>query len=121
MHKPVKIKLLDKETLQIEWDDGEIYKYPLKYLRDESPDAGNKGETILWKKYELPAKSPDRPGKYEIEKIEIVGNYAINIFWKDGNSDGIYHYDLLRKWGKYFSVTENLHRDFEHNHGSKEE
>ena len=116
MIKPKKIKLLSKETLQIEWEDGEVYDYPVKYLRDESPDAGNKGETILWKHYEPPKKQSDRRGKYEIEKIEVVGNYAINIFWKDGNSDGIYSYELLRKWGKYFEVTNDLHQDFEHRH-----
>ncbi len=116
MNKPTKIKLINKETLRIVWDDGEIYDYPVKYLRDESPDAANKGESTLGQQPEQLNKGEDKPGKYEIEKIEIVGGYAINIYWKDGVSDGIYSYELLRKWGKYFSVVENLHQDFEHHH-----
>ena len=86
MKIPKKIKLKNQEFLIIEWDNGKIVDYPLKFLRDESPDAGNKGETILWKHYAPPPKGPDKPGKYEIDKIEKVGNYAINIIWKDGEN-----------------------------------
>lgn len=113
MAQPIKIKLENKETLLIEWDDGEIYRYPLTYLRDESPDAENKGETILWREYAPPPKGPDKPGKYEIENIEIVGNYALSIKWKDGYDYGIYSYDLLRTWGKYFDTVKDLHQDFD--------
>ncbi|HET56490.1 MAG TPA: DUF971 domain-containing protein [Ignavibacteria bacterium] len=113
MTQPTRIKLDNKETLLIEWDDGEIYRYPLTYLRDESPDAENKGETILWREYAPPLKGPDKPGKYEIENIEIVGNYALSIKWKDGYDYGIYSYDLLRTWGKYFDTVKDLHQDFD--------
>ena len=101
MPVPTKIKLNGQESLTIIWDDGKEYTYPLQFLRDESPDAGNKGETILWQHYEPPDQGPDKPGKYQIANIETVGNYAIQITWKDGNSDGIYSWDLLRDWGKH--------------------
>lgn len=113
MLQPTIIKLDKKETLLIEWDDGEIYRYPLTYLRDESPDAENKGETILWREYAPPPKGPDKPGKYEIENIEIVGNYGLSIKWKDGYDYGIYSYELLRTWGKYFDTVKDLHQDFD--------
>ncbi|MEG8946440.1 DUF971 domain-containing protein [Rosettibacter firmus] len=116
MITPVKIKLHQQDYLEIEWNNGKIYKYPLKFLRDESPDAGNKGETILWKHYPPPSREPDRPGKYEIEKIELVGNYAIQITWKDGHNYGIYSWDLLLKYGEYLEVRDNLHQDLEHHH-----
>lgn len=119
MFVPVKVKLKDKETLTIEWNDGKIFDYPLRFLRDESPDAGNKGETILWRKYDAPPKGPDKPGKYELSNIETVGNYALNFHWKDGSADGIYPFRLLRTWGEYFEVKDNLHQDFEHNHDSE--
>ena len=119
MAKPTKIKLENKETLLIEWDDGKIYRYPLTYLRDESPDAENKGETILWREYPPAPKGPDKPGKYEINKIETVGNYGISIEWKDGYDYGIYSYDLLITWGKYFESIKDLHQDFDkHDSGS---
>ncbi len=104
MTKAKKIKLIDQQQLRIEWDDGAVHSIPLKYLRDESPDAGNKGETILWKHYAPPAQGPDKPGKYEIESIEKVGNYAIQITWKDGHDHGIYSWELLRTWGELFEV-----------------
>jgi DUF971 family protein len=32
-----------------------------------------------------------------LDRIEKVGNYAIQLFWKDGHSHGIYSWDFLRK------------------------
>jgi DUF971 family protein len=113
MINPTKIKLNGKESLTINWENGKVHTYPLKFLRDESPDAENKGETILWKKYEPPGKKPDKPGKYEVDKIEQVGGYAINIIWKDGYNYGIYSWELLYRLGEYLEVSNNLHRDFD--------
>jgi DUF971 family protein len=106
--KPKKIKLNGKESLTIEWENNKVIEYPLKFLRDESPDAGNKGETILWKHYPPPPKGPDKPGKYEIAKIEKVGNYAINITWKDGEDAGIYSWEVLEKLGEFLELKNTL-------------
>lgn len=106
--KPKKIKLNKQESLIIEWDNGKVISYPLKLLRDESPDAGNKGETILWKHYAPPPKGPDKPGKYEIANIEKVGSYAINIIWKDGENNGIYSWEVLEKLGEFLEVKNSL-------------
>lgn len=111
MAQPVKIKLNKQESLTIIWDNGNEHNYPLKFLRDESPDATNKGETILWKHYEPNPQSPDQPGKYEISKIETVGNYAIQIKWKDGYDYGLYSWDLLERWGEYLAVKEGISVD----------
>ena len=106
--KPKKIKLNGKESLTIEWENGKLIDYPLTFLRDESPDAGNKGETILWKHYAPPPKGPDKPGKYEIESIQQVGNYAINIKWKDGENAGIYSWEVLAKFGEFLEIKKSL-------------
>lgn len=108
MMLPKKIKLNNQESLTIVWDNGKIINYPLKFLRDESPDAGNKGETILWKHYAPPDKGPDKPGKYEISTIQKVGNYAINIKWKDGESAGIYSWEVLEKLGEFLEIKNSL-------------
>jgi DUF971 family protein len=108
MVKPIKIKLNKQESLTLEWEDGKIINYPLTLLRDESPDAGNKGETILWKHYAPPEKGPDKPGKYEIANIKKVGNYAINIYWKDGESAGIYSWEVLEKLGEFIEIKQAL-------------
>jgi DUF971 family protein len=111
MALPKKIKLNKQESLIIEWDNGKIISYPLKFLRDESPDAGNKGETILWKHYAPPPKGPDKPGKYEIQKIEKVGNYAINIQWKDGESAGIYSWEILERFAELLEMRQSFSDD----------
>ena len=116
MAVPEKIKLHKQEYLEVMWDDGKIHKFPLTFLRDESPDAGNKGETILWKHYAPPPKEKTKPEGYEIEKIEMVGNYAIQIKWKDGYDYGIYSWDLLQRLGDYLEVKNGLQQDFDHHH-----
>ena len=108
MRKPKKIKLNEQESLSIEWDNGSVHTLPLTFLRDESPDATNKGETILWKHVPPPPKGPDKPGKYEIAGIEKVGNYAISIKWKDGYDHGIFSWDLLYEWGEFHEVKRNI-------------
>jgi len=108
MATPVKIKLIGQEALFIEWDNGREIKYPLEYLRKESPDAGNRGETILWKHYPAPDKGPDKPGKNEIASINKVGSYAINIVWKDGEDAGIYSWEFLEKLADEIEVLERL-------------
>ncbi|MCX6150541.1 MAG: DUF971 domain-containing protein [Ignavibacteriales bacterium] len=114
MISPTQIKLNGIESITITWGNGKVHSFPLKFLRDESPDAGNKGETILWKQYEPLKKGPDLPGKYEVAKLDLVGEYAVNIKWKDGYDYGIYSWDLLYRWGEYLNVKSNLHEDFEH-------
>jgi len=106
--RPKKIKLINQKFLQIEWENGKIIDYPLKFLRDESPDAGNKGETILWKHYAPPPAGPDKPGKYEVDNIQKVGNYAINITWKDGEDSGIYSWELLERFAELLEIKNSL-------------
>ena len=111
MLKPKKIQKNGQESLTIEWNDGREHTIPLKFLRDESPDATNKGETILWTHYEPAPQGPDKPGKYEIENIEVVGSYAIQITWRDGFDHGIYSWNLLSEWGEFWKVKDDLQND----------
>lgn len=108
MKFPVRIEL-NKKNLIISWDDGRNINYPLKFLRDESPDARNKGETILWRRYESTLKNGgDSSGKYEIDSIENIGAYAIKIKWKDGYDFGLYSWELLWRLGEYLEIKEKL-------------
>lgn len=36
-------------------------------------------------------------GSIELEKLEGVGNYALQLVWKDGHSYGIYTWGYLRQ------------------------
>jgi DUF971 family protein len=95
---PVKIdKTEDGKSLSIKWNDEKVTEVTLQKLRDECPCVNCKGESIMFESY-IPLKSPFKPaGFYEIEKIEPVGNYAIQIYWKDGHNLGIYSWDILRE------------------------
>ena len=107
---PVQIKIVDKEKLFIKWDDDSESGISLKYLRDECPCAGCKGETILLKTFRPPTPPIDLPGMYEIKNIETVGEYAIQITWKDGHNTGIYSWDYLKDLEK--GLDENKDQNY---------
>jgi DUF971 family protein len=97
---PVQIKIFEKNKLQIKWDDETVSKIGLKYLRDECPCATCKGETVLFKTYRPPKPTGFHPDKYIIKDIQPVGEYAIQITWKDGHSTGIYTWNFLKELEK---------------------
>lgn len=97
MNKPKRIKREEPDKILIEWDDGELSAFTYTELRDNCPCVSCQGETVIFSTY-IPIKSPFKPaGFYEIDKIEPVGNYAVNIIWKDGHSTGIYSWEYLRQ------------------------
>lgn len=98
-YNPIRIKKLDK-TLLVRWNDGREDEITYEKLRDECPCASCKGESAVLENY-IPIKSPFKAaGFYEINKIIPVGNYAVNITWKDGHDTGIYSWEILRYLGE---------------------
>jgi len=94
---PKSIKVKEKKNLEITWEDDSLSILSLKYLRDECPCATCKGETVLLKTYRPPVKKMITPEMYLIENIETVGEYAIQIKWKDGHNTGIYSWEYLQE------------------------
>lgn len=95
MNPPLKIKKADY-FLEIFWDDNSVSSISLNDLRDNCPCVHCKGETVLFSSY-IPIKTPFKAsGFYEIEKIELIGNYAMQIFWKDNHNTGIYSWEYLK-------------------------
>ena len=94
-HHATTIQLRDPETLTIDWSDGHTGVLPLRFLRDECPCAGCKGETILFESYAPPAQ-PELPGKYTLASAEPVGHYALQLSWGDGHATGMYTWESLR-------------------------
>jgi DUF971 family protein len=97
---PVNIEVdLKKSELRIAWADGNQTVYPLVYLRKICPCAvcneqrRNQDPLRVLKPDQANATgelTPDRP-------VELVGNYALQFFWKDGHQTGIYTFDFLRR------------------------
>lgn len=97
---PKSIKVKEKKYLEITWEDERTSTIHLKYLRDECPCATCKGETVLLKTYRPPTKKIITPEMYMINNIETVGEYAIQITWKDGHNTGIYSWEYLQELEK---------------------
>lgn len=92
--KPTNINLHQKSRiLEISFDSGDTYKLPCEYLRVYSPSAEVRGHG--------PGQEVLQVGKenVNIEKIEPVGNYAIQLYFDDGHSTGIYSWETLHQLG----------------------
>lgn len=96
MRIPKQIKIADS-SLNIGWSDNSSSSIKLKYLRDECPCAGCKGETILLRTYRPPKLNVLQPGMYDIASIKTVGSYAIQVVWNDGHDTGIYSWEYLTR------------------------
>ena len=80
--------LKTRGTVRITWDDGHVGEYPQEYLRGYCPCAmcqGHGGQI----------RFVDSPGAL-LTGIHGVGNYAVELYWQDGHSTGIYSFDYLR-------------------------
>jgi DUF971 family protein len=97
---PKSIKVKEKKFLEIIWENESISEISLKYLRDECPCATCKGETVLLRTYRPPIKKMISPEVYLVSNIEVVGEYAIQITWKDGHNTGIYSWEYLQELEK---------------------
>jgi len=94
--RPIDIQQVGEE-LAIKWEDGGESFIRLEVLRRHCPCAGCKGEMdIMGNVY----KNPDRPlakTAFHLQKLGFVGSYAIQPFWGDGHSSGIFAFDYLRR------------------------
>ena len=85
---PVEVRrLADQRLLRIAWSDGHLREYPVAYLRGWGPCAacqGHGGERRFVH------------GNSDLERIELVGRYALTPVWADGHETGIFSYQYLR-------------------------
>jgi len=94
---PKKIKLAaGSDTLSIEWSDGHVSAYPYRYLRDKCPcatctESGPSPHTDAGP-FPILGQKPLKP-----DRAESVGRYALQIYWNDGHSSGIYSFPYLRE------------------------
>lgn len=93
-------------VLEVTFEDGNKFSLPIEYLRVYSPSAEVRGHG--------PGQETLQLGKEDvnIEKIEQVGTYAVQIYFDDGHNSGIYTWDLLYDLGKNYEGywQDYLHR-----------
>ena len=94
--RPLDIQRIGNE-LAVKWDDGMESFIGLEKLRRACPCAGCKGEMdIMGNLYRSPEK-PLTAASVELVRIQNVGGYAIQPFWADGHSSGLFAFDYLRR------------------------
>lgn len=92
---PTEIKLHQKSRiLELSFANGKTFQFPCEFLRVYSPSAEVRGHG--------PGQEVLQVGKknVEIEQIEPVGSYAIQLTFSDGHDTGIYSWDLLYDYGR---------------------
>ena len=83
--------------LAIQWIDQTETFIEYKKLRDACPCAYCSGETDVFGNIYIGKGIRKTQSAYEVDKIELVGHYAIRVFWKDNHNSGIYPFELLQK------------------------
>lgn len=92
---PKKIKLVDNDFLYIKWDDDSEQKIKLANLRYNCPCALCENEKLERSSKYIPIYSDEQ---IQIKEIKLIGNYAVNIVWKDNHDTGIYDFDYLKRF-----------------------
>jgi len=100
--RPTEIKLhKQSRILEVSFEDGSTFNLPAEYLRVYSPSAEVQGHG--------PGQGVLQVGKEDvnIENIQPVGNYGIQLYFDDNHNTGIYAwdtlYDLGRNYEKYWN------------------
>jgi DUF971 family protein len=99
--KPINLKAShSKATLTIEWSSDSSCELTFSDLRAACPCADCRGthgatrDEAFTNGLELSIRSDQAT---QLDRIQTVGNYAIQIFWKDGHTHGIYSWDYLQE------------------------
>jgi DUF971 family protein len=74
--------------VRITWSDGHVGDYSEQYLRGYCPCALCQGHGAEINFVSVPDTA--------LEGIRAMGNYAIELSWRDGHSTGIYTFEYLR-------------------------
>jgi len=89
------------EELAIVWSDGTESYLPLTTVRRLCPCAGCAGERDLLGRLARPPEKPLTTESFRVVSTSPVGGYAVQIFWADGHSDGLFPYAKLREWSDH--------------------
>lgn len=84
------------DEFALSFNNGREAYLPLSMLRRACPCAACQGEPDALGRVLRP-KVEHGPKACELLKFEVVGGYAIQLFWGDGHSTGIFSYTYLQK------------------------
>jgi DUF971 family protein len=79
-------------TLELQYDTGQSFILPCRYLRAFSPSAEMRDQP----------RNPDDFKQVNVLSIEPVGQYAIKPIFSDGHRTGIFSFKTLYELGEKF-------------------
>jgi DUF971 family protein len=91
---PSSLKIVDREYLAIDWDDDTKDSIKLSNLRLNCPCALCASDRESRSDKYFPIYGLDQ---LIVTGINVIGNYAVGISWKDGHNTGIYEFNYLKK------------------------
>ena len=88
----ITLKKADR-TLEVAFDDGQVWRLPFEYLRTHSPSAEVQGhggpmQLVLGKE------------EVRILRVEPVGQYAVRLVFDDGHDSGLFTWKYLYELGR---------------------
>lgn len=93
---PTDLKLHQtSRLLEIQFDNGEVFKLPCEYLRVYSQSSEVTGHGPGQEVLQIGKR------KVNIDNITPVGNYAVTLHFDDGHNTGIYTWERLYDLGKH--------------------
>ena len=87
------------EEVALAWSDGGESYLRFEALRKACPCAACQGEPDVTGRVIVP-KVIHSEKSFRLIRHQVVGGYAIQFFWGDGHSTGLYSFDLLRGLGE---------------------
>jgi DUF971 family protein len=87
---------VSNNELAIAWENGEEQYIPLEALRRACPCALCAGEPDVMGQIPVLGNKKYNPESFILKKYEFVGGYALQFFWGDGHSSGIYSFQYVR-------------------------
>ncbi|MFQ5494725.1 MAG: DUF971 domain-containing protein [Phycisphaerae bacterium] len=92
--KDLKVQIKEQRLI-VEWRDGKRSEYSLALLRRHCPCATCRTERQAQAENPLQVLKTDPTG-VRVTQARLVGTYAIQFFWSDGHSTGIFEFSHLR-------------------------
>ena len=90
---PAKIKVVEQSSLFFKWNDNSESMISLSKLRKFCPCATCAAERSIQSSSYIPLF---HSGQTKINKLNMIGSYAIGIAWEDGHNTGIYEFQFLK-------------------------
>ena len=85
------------DYLALAWKDGHESLLSQEQLRGHCPCAQCRGEPDLLGRRQMPADTQAITAEsYRLTGLKQVGRYAMQLFWEDGHSTGLYTFEFLR-------------------------